>query len=93
MNKLIAAAVITVFSAGMAMAAGPETMTLPAKMGNVTFHHKQHQERLKDCKLCHKAGPGKIQGFGKEWAHKTCKGCHESKGAGPTKCPDCHKKK
>ncbi|HEX9022525.1 MAG TPA: cytochrome C, partial [Geobacteraceae bacterium] len=24
--------------------------------------------------------------------HKTCKGCHAEKNAGPTKCGECHKK-
>lgn len=92
MRKAIAALVIVALGAGTALAA--ETMVFPAKMGKVTFHHKQHQERLKDCKICHgAAGPGKISGFGKDWAHTTCKACHEKKSAGPTRCPDCHKKK
>jgi hypothetical protein len=25
-------------------------------------------------------------------AHNICKGCHEEKKAGPTKCGECHKK-
>jgi hypothetical protein len=90
MKKLIAAVALVVFSAGAAMAA--DVMTFPTKMGTVTFHHKEHQERLKDCKICHEKGPGKIADFSKEWAHKTCKGCHADKGAGPTKCAECHKK-
>jgi cytochrome c553 len=92
MKKIIAAMALTLICAVAAMAAGPETITLPAKNGNITFQHKQHQERLKDCKLCHEKAPGKIEGFGKDVAHKTCKGCHEEKKAGPTKCGDCHKK-
>ena len=90
MKRIISAAVLTIFSASMALAA--ETITLPAKNGNVTFPHKKHQELLKDCKACHEKGPGKIEGFNKDWAHKTCKGCHETKKAGPTKCGECHKK-
>ena len=92
MKRIIAAAALTLFTAGLAMAAGPETITLPAKNGNITFNHKAHQEKLKDCKICHEKGPGKIEGFGKDFAHKTCKGCHEEKKAGPTKCGECHKK-
>ncbi len=92
MKRIIAAAALTLFTAGLALAAGPDTLTFPAKMGDVTFHHKKHQDTLKDCKICHEKGPGKIEGFGKDWAHKTCKGCHADKGAGPTKCSDCHKK-
>jgi flavoprotein len=90
MKKVFAAVALVAFSAGAAMAA--DVMTFPASMGAVTFPHKMHQEKLKDCKICHAKGPGKIEGFGKDWAHKTCKGCHTDKGAGPTKCSGCHKK-
>ena len=90
MKKIIVALSVAVAFAGTAVAA--EVMEFPATMGKVTFNHKKHQEALKECKLCHEKGPGKIEGFGKEWAHKTCKGCHEEKKAGPTKCSDCHKK-
>jgi opacity protein-like surface antigen len=90
MRTIIAAAALTMFTAGLAMAA--DTITFPAKNGNVTFDHKKHQESVKDCKICHEKAPGKIEGFGKDMAHKTCKGCHTDKGAGPTKCAECHKK-
>ncbi|MDA8429884.1 MAG: cytochrome c3 family protein [Geobacteraceae bacterium] len=76
--------------AGSAFAA--DVITLPASKGNITFPHKMHQELLKDCKKCHAKGPGKIADLGKDWAHKTCKGCHAEMGKGPTKCNDCHKK-
>ncbi len=89
MKRIIAAAVLVVFTAGMALAA--DTMTLPAKNGNVTFPHKTHQAL--GCTKCHATDKGgKIEGFGKDWAHKTCKGCHEEMKKGPTKCADCHKK-
>jgi flavoprotein len=90
MKKIMVALAFTLMSAAMVQAA--DTMTLPAKNGNVTFNHKKHQETVKQCKACHEKGPGKIEGFGKEFAHKTCKGCHAEKGAGPTVCGDCHKK-
>ena len=90
MKRFIAAAALTLVTAGMALAA--DTISLPAKNGNITFPHKKHQELLKDCKICHAKGPGKIADLGKDWAHKTCKGCHEEKKAGPTKCSECHKK-
>ena len=90
MKKIIAAVALTLICAVAAMAA--DVITLPAKNGNITFEHKKHQDRLKDCKLCHENAPGKIEGLGKDWAHKTCKGCHEEKKAGPTKCGECHKK-
>jgi flavoprotein len=90
LKKIIAAVMLTLFCAAMAMAA--DVITLPAKNGDVTFNHKKHQESLKDCKVCHEKEPGKIEGFGKDWAHKTCKGCHAEKNIGPTKCGECHKK-
>lgn len=90
MKNLILAAALVMFSAGAVLAA--DTITLPAKNGDVTFTHKKHQEILKDCKICHEKGAGKMEGFGKDLAHKTCKGCHADKGAGPTKCAECHKK-
>ncbi len=90
MKKTISAIMLVLFSAVSVMAA--DVMTFNAKNGNVTFDHKKHQELLKDCKVCHEKGPGKIEGFGKDWAHKTCKGCHTEKNAGPTKCGECHKK-
>lgn len=90
MKKIIAAAALTIFCAGTALAA--DEIVLNAKNGNVTFNHKKHQESLKDCKVCHEKGPGKIEGFGKDFAHKTCKGCHEQMKKGPTRCGECHKK-
>ena len=90
MKRIIAAVALTLICAVAALAA--DVITLPAKNGNITFEHKKHQDRLKDCKLCHEKAPGKIEGLGKDWAHKTCKGCHEEKKAGPTKCGECHKK-
>ena len=62
MKKVIAAVALVILGAGAAFAA--DTMTFPAKMGDVTFNHKAHQEKLKDCKICHEKGPGNIEGFG-----------------------------
>ncbi len=92
MKRIIAAAALTLFTAGLALAAaGPETLTFPAKMGTVTFPHAKHQSL--GCTKCHATDKGgKIEGFGKDWAHKTCKGCHEEMKKGPTKCSECHKK-
>jgi cytochrome c553 len=93
MKRLIAAAALIVFTAGMALAAGPDTISLPSKKGNISFPHKKHQEQLKNCTLCHeKSAGGKIEGLNMTWAHKTCRGCHEEKKMGPTSCGDCHKK-
>jgi len=90
MEKVITAVALIMFSATVALAG--DTMTFQTKMGEVTFPHKKHQEMLKGCTVCHLKGPGKIEGFGKEFAHKTCKGCHADSDAGPIKCSECHKK-
>ncbi|HEY7744986.1 MAG TPA: cytochrome c3 family protein [Desulfuromonadales bacterium] len=89
MKKLLVAAMLVAFAASTAMAA--DTVTLTAKNGNVTFNHKKHSESM-ECKVCHGEGtPGKIE-LDKDKGHALCKDCHTSKGAGPTKCGDCHKK-
>ena len=91
MKKIVIAMIAAVAFAGTVFAA--DDITLPAKNGNITFPHKMHQEKLKDCKLCHEKGPGKIEGFsGMSAGHKLCKSCHEAKKVGPTKCAECHKK-
>lgn len=91
-SAVVAMLAVTAF-AGVTFAASPEIIELPASMGKVTFNHKQHQERLKDCTKCHaSATGGKIEGFGKDVAHKTCKGCHVEMKKGPTSCKECHKK-
>jgi hypothetical protein len=69
-----------------------DVISLPASQGTVSFPHKKHQDLLKDCSKCHEKGPGKIEGFGKEWAHAKCKGCHQDMNQGPTTCSGCHKK-
>ena len=92
-QSVIVAVTVALSFSSVVFAAGPETIELPASMGKVTFHHKQHQERLADCTKCHAtAAGGKIAGFGKDLAHKTCKGCHADMKKGPTSCKDCHKK-
>ena len=90
MKKTVIAMLAIATFAGTAFAA--DVMEFPASMGKVTFPHKMHQEMLKDCKKCHEGAPGKFEGFGKEWAHKNCRGCHGEMGKGPTTCKECHKK-
>lgn len=94
MKKLIAIAALTLFCSSVLHAA--DTTVLPApNAGDVTFTHKLHQDRLKVCTACHKDDKGgKIEKLSqKTEAHNLCKGCHETKKAGPTKCGECHKKK
>lgn len=90
MKRSIIALIALATFTGTAFAA--DVIELPASSGKVTFPHKEHQEMLKDCKKCHENGAGKIAALGKDWAHKTCKGCHTESKKGPTGCKDCHKK-
>jgi predicted small secreted protein len=88
MKKIIIALLAATAFTGSALAA--DVMEL--KKG-VTFNHKAHSEALKDCTKCHsKAEGGKINGFGKDIAHKTCKDCHSELKKGPTNCKGCHTK-
>ena len=69
-----------------------DTAVLKAKNGDVTFNHKKHSADPASCKACHgDTKPGKLT-MDKDAAHKLCKGCHDAKKAGPTKCGECHKK-
>lgn len=93
MKKIIAVTALTLFCSSTLFAA--DTKILPApNAGDVTFTHKLHQDRLKVCTACHKDDKGgKIEKLAqKTEAHNLCKGCHETKKAGPTKCGECHKK-
>jgi hypothetical protein len=91
MKNLVLAVTLILFGASAALAA--DTIVLPASMGKVTFPHKVHQQKLKNCTLCHaKKEGGKIEGFNKDKAHKLCIDCHKKMSAGPTGCKDCHKK-
>ncbi|BCG49162.1 Cytochrome c3 [Citrifermentans bremense] len=94
MKRILAAVVLSLFCAGFAAASDDADVVLPAKNGNVTFPHKKHQDMKElKCTDCHETDKGgKIADLGKDWAHKTCKGCHTDKGKGPTKCTECHKK-
>lgn len=87
MKRMIVAMIAVVAFAGTVCAAD----VIEMKKG-VKFNHKAHQEKVGDCKKCHSKGPGKIEGFGKDAAHKdACKGCHAEMKKGPTACKECHK--
>ena len=90
MKKLVLMMVLLAF-VGATVAVAADVVTYENKKGNVTFDHKAHGEKLGgDCAKCHEGTPAKIE-VDKDFAHKTCKGCHKDMG-GPTKCNDCHKK-
>ncbi len=95
MKKVTAALALVFFCAGTALAA--DVITFPAKNGDVTFNHKKHQQLMKgNCKACHEKKVGKMEGFGKDKAHKLCWDCHKEKSNGkgpvPPNCKGCHKK-
>lgn len=91
MKKLLITALLVAFASTPVFAGAPDSVTLEAKNGNVTFSHKGHSEKM-ECAACHGAGePAKLE-LDKDSAHKLCTGCHKEKAAGPTKCGECHKK-
>lgn len=78
--------------AGVACAGG-DRMEFPNKKGTVVFYHKKHEQiAYGECKVCHET-PGPIEGFGKQFAHTLCVGCHQTdtgKFEGPVECDGCH---
>jgi hypothetical protein len=58
----------------------------------VKFGHKLHFETMGfACTFCHETmSGGKITGFGKNWAHAKCLGCHNNLKHAPKKCVQCH---
>jgi hypothetical protein len=88
MKKILVSLLVVSVFAGSAFAAD----VIELKKG-VSFKHKAHAEAIKDCTKCHaKAEGGKIEGFGKDFAHKQCKECHTEMKKGPTNCKGCHTK-
>jgi hypothetical protein len=84
--------VISLFAVVVFASAAYAADVIEMKKG-VTFNHKAHMALSTDCTKCHASNAGgKIEGFGKDFAHKTCKGCHTDMKKGPTACKDCHKK-
>jgi hypothetical protein len=69
------------------------------KIDCLKCHHtwKKGETSGKLCLECHKAAAEGKTPSAKDVFHKDCKGCHDdlkkaSKPAGPTGCPQCHKK-
>ncbi len=106
----MAIVVAVMFSAGVVISAeAPGTVVIKEiqkTKAPVTFDHKAHTAKVKECKTCHhKSEAGKEEKCSvchkakaegktvelKEAFHKTCKDCHK-KEKGPTKCDECHKK-
>jgi len=109
--SLLVAALIAGFSVALTMAdqnKGAANIKINAgKKGKVPFPHRQHQDRLGDCKICHSVFPQKpgsiaeLKAAGKlkkkYVMNKLCTKCHKEKKragqrSGPTKCTTCHLK-
>lgn len=72
---------------------GPAVINLKMGVMLLPFTHKEHQIALKnECYHCHAKQIGKIEGWGKETAHRICIACHDLDGKGPTQCHECHGK-
>lgn len=107
MKKMLTLFVAVAFVSLTAMVAiaenkGPAEVKLKASMGDITFNHTAHQERVPDCATCHHAGldAGTCKSChdakpeapkAKKVFHDLCKDCHK-KESGPTKCKACHVK-
>jgi hypothetical protein len=107
---LIAVAVAVVFCAGLSIAAAPDKIVIKEFKNTkaaVTFDHKAHGAKVKECKGCHhkdeagkeqkcsKCHKAKAEGKSieaKEAFHKQCKDCHKKEKTGPEKCEGCHPK-
>jgi hypothetical protein len=87
---------------------GAESITIDgASKGNVEFPHKEHQDELKECMLCHDTFPQELGVIKKMKTNKelqrkqvmndVCLKCHkdfkkQGKEHGPTSCNGCHSK-
>ena len=93
-KALVSAAMLAAFAGGAGAAELVDRMVFPAENGNVVYYHNNHVNEVKgDCTICHEKAPGRIAGFGKDFAHKLCIGCHVPRDGypeGPTTCDGCH---
>ncbi len=108
---IISFLIITLSCALSAMAlekTGPPLIKLDGgSRGIVKFPHDQHQDTLKDCKVCHTLFPKELGGIKrlkeegklakKQVMNKHCINCHKAtkkrgEDTGPTTCSRCHAK-
>ncbi len=87
---LIGVILVALASVPLIAADAPDSVTLEARNGNVTFSHKGHAAMM-DCTVCHVADTFKLE-FDRDSGHALCLDCHKEKAAGPTRCGDCHKR-
>ena len=106
----IVTALISILSMAAANAAdrGPNQIDIfGGERGKVPFPHAQHQNRLNDCKICHRVFPQETDAIKKLKAQGTlkkkkvmnlqCIKCHKQekkagKPYGPVTCSTCHVK-
>ena len=85
-----------------------QIILMGGKRGDISFPHRQHQNKLSDCERCHNLFPQQKQAIeklksegtlkAKQIMNKLCVACHRSernagRPAGPTLCSKCHSKK
>lgn len=104
------AVIVLCFHAATAAAVnrGPATIAIfGGQSGNVPFPHAQHQDRLKDCNICHSVFPQETDAIKKmkeqgalkpkKVMNLQCIKCHKEekragKPHGPVTCTTCHVK-
>jgi hypothetical protein len=104
------AAAVLGLSAAMAATAnrGPDKIDIfGGQSGNVSFPHAQHQDRIKDCNVCHSVFPQETEAIKKmkekgelkpkKVMNLQCIKCHKQekkagKPHGPVTCKTCHVK-
>lgn len=71
---------------------GPEIVTFKMDGKPFELKHWKHQARAKKggCTNCHRGEIGKIEGWGKDFAHMICISCHDLDDKGPVQCKECH---
>ena len=105
----VAATLLGIYAAIAAAAnQGPETIDIfGGQSGKVPFTHAQHQNRLKDCNICHGVFPQETDAIKrmkesgalkpKKVMNLQCIKCHKEekragKPHGPVTCSTCHQK-
>jgi ribosomal protein S27E len=108
-NTLVAALVVSLFmTTAHAVNRGPGNIDIfGGKSGKVPFPHAQHQDRIKDCNVCHSVFPQetgarkKLKEKGtlkpKKVMNLQCIKCHKHEKTagnphGPVTCATCHVK-
>jgi hypothetical protein len=102
---VVTAALITTFAVAAENKGAQQIQIDGGSRGNVPFPHRAHQDRLKDCNICHAVFPQEAGGLGKLKAggqlkpkdvmNKQCIKCHRAEknagnASGPTTCSKCH---